>query len=46
MSGQELFHRVNHIAGKLGSQDTEIVGKDDKKDAEKKTVPVFPEIFV
>ena len=40
------FNGVDDVAGDLGSQDPEIVGQDNKQEAQEKAPAVFPEVFV
>jgi len=46
VSSQFAFDGVDDIAGHLRSQDAEIVGQDDKDEAQEKAPAIFPEILV
>jgi hypothetical protein len=46
MSFQYAFDGVDDIARHLRGQDAEIVGQDDKDEAQEKAPAIFPEIFV
>jgi len=41
-----MHHRVYHIARKLWRQYSKIIGQNNEQNAEKKTVPVFPEEMI
>lgn len=41
-----ILKHVENEAGDLWSQNREVIRQYDKKDPEKKSVPVFPEVFI